>query len=99
LNILFQVQDPDNKIELTQSHTCSLVNSSNGDKDAFYIAQIDLFAQRNLLGIKANRILDFETKKMYNITVFCRDENLGISKQFQIEITGQCNCSSLTLAD
>ncbi|CAB4023992.1 protocadherin Fat 4-like, partial [Paramuricea clavata] len=83
----FLVQDPDNKIELTQSHTCSLVNSSNGDEDAFYIAQTGLFAQRNLLRIKTNRILDFETKKMYNITVFCKDKKLGISKQFLIKIT------------
>jgi hypothetical protein len=84
-HLLFQVQDPDNKNELTQIYTCSLVNSRNGDEDAFYIAQID---QRNLLRIKANEILDFETKKVYNITVFCKYTNLGISKLLLIEVTG-----------
>jgi hypothetical protein len=84
-HLLFQVQDPDNKNGLTQIHTCSLVNSRNGDEDAFHIAQID---QRNLLRIKSNKILDFETKKVYNITVFCKDTNLGISKLLLIEVTG-----------
>ncbi|CAB4044154.1 Listeria Bacterioides repeat-containing, partial [Paramuricea clavata] len=78
------VQDPDNRNGLTQIHTCSLVNSLNGDEDAFYIAQIN---QRNLLRIKANRILDFETKKVYNITVLCKDTNLGVSKLLLIEVT------------
>ena len=83
----FQVKDPDNKNRLTQTHTCSLLNSHNGDEDVFYITQTH---QRNLLGVKANKILDFETKKFYNITVRCDDSNLGITKSFLIEITGKC---------
>jgi hypothetical protein len=84
----FQVKDPDNKNRVTQSHTCSLLNSLNGDEDAFYISRIN---QRNLLGVKANAFLDFEIKTIYNITVSCRDTDLAISKSFLIEITGKSN--------
>lgn len=71
---------------LTQTHTCSLVNSLDGDEDAFYIAQVD---QRNILRVKTNTRFDFETKNVYNITVVCLDTDLDISKSFLIFITGK----------
>jgi hypothetical protein len=80
------VTDPDNKNGITQNHRCSLLNTPSGDEDAFYISKTN---QRNLLRVKANKDLDFETKKFYNISVHCQDTNLGISKSFEIEITGK----------
>ncbi|XP_028415344.1 protocadherin-23-like isoform X2 [Dendronephthya gigantea] len=81
----FLVKDPDNKNGLKQTHTCSLVNSPRGDEDAFHISQRN---QRNFLIVKGSgKILDFETKNLYNITVSCKDSDLGISKSFLIEIT------------
>ena len=81
-----QVKDPDNKNSFTESHTCSLMNSISGDEDSFYIS---LTSQRNLLRVKSNKVVDFEKKKLYNITVSCKDAKLSISKPFLIEITGK----------
>ena len=86
---LLQVKDPDNKNGITQTHTCSLKNSQSsqsGDEDAFYISMSN---QRNLLQVKANRSLNFETKKIYNITVTCNDKILGISKSLLIHVIGK----------
>lgn len=83
---LLQVKDPDNKNGITQTHTCSLENSQSGDEDAFFIS---ISNQRNLLRVKANRILNFEEKKIYNITVTCSDRAFGISKSLLIHIIGK----------
>ena len=94
------MKDPDNKNAFTQTHTCSLKNSNSGDEDAFYISKTGpRSGQRNLLRVKANKDLDFETKRLYNITVLCKDMKLGISKSFEIEITGKCEVANEHISD
>ena len=79
------MSDPDNRNEITQNHSCHVVNSA-GEGQYFHVNNV-----RNSLQVKENMSLNYEIHPSYLVTVECNDSGvppLSIKRDFIINVTG-----------
>lgn len=81
-----KVSDPDNVKEITQNHSCRVINTAEDGK-YFHVN-----AARNSLQVKRNVSLNYEAQQSYVVSVRCVDSGvppLGITRDFIINVTGE----------
>ena len=80
-----QVSDPDNRNDITQNHSCHVVNNV-GDGEYFHVNNV-----KNSLQVKENKSLNYEKIQSYRLTVQCDDSgvpSLSVTREFIINVTG-----------
>jgi hypothetical protein len=80
-----KVSDPDNRNEITQNHSCHVVNNAGEGR------YFDVNNERNSLQVKKNMSLNYEIHQSYLVSIQCNDSgepSLGIKRDFIINITG-----------